>query len=56
MEGVKTIGGYAFRDCAKLTAVAIGEAIETIGDYAFYGCEAFDLAANMPAPVPRQAD
>ena len=36
--GVKTIGGYAFRECEKLTSVTIQGSEVTVENYAFYKC------------------
>ena len=35
---VTNIVGYAFKDCPRLTSVAIGDSVKAIGDGAFYGC------------------
>ena len=37
-DGVKTIIGYAFKDCRGLTSVTIGNSVTCIDDYAFEGC------------------
>ena len=37
-KGVKTIGVYAFRDCALLTSVTIPEGVTTIEECAFFKC------------------
>lgn len=36
LEGVKSIGAYAFAECDKLHQIILPEGLETIGDYAFY--------------------
>ena len=35
---VKEIAAYAFRDCAKLTSVAVPDSVETMGYGVFRGC------------------
>ena len=37
-SGVTSIGYAAFKDCADLTSISMGDGIEKIGGYAFYGC------------------
>ena len=37
-NGVTSIGGYAFYDCANLTDVVIPDSVTSIGSNAFYGC------------------
>ena len=38
-DGVTMIGGHAFADCKKLSAVTIPSSVKTIGNSAFYGCK-----------------
>ena len=38
VEGVTSIGEWAFSDCKGLTSVMIGNGVISIGKYAFYGC------------------
>ncbi len=38
MDGVTTIGSYAFEGCANLTSVSISNSVTGIGDDAFYRC------------------
>ena len=38
VEGVTSIGEYAFSGCSGLTSVMIGNGVISIGKYAFYGC------------------
>ena len=35
---VTTIKDYAFKDCAKLKSVTLGEGLKTIGSHSFSGC------------------
>ncbi len=37
-EGVKTIGGFAFRNCTGLTSIEIPDSVTKIDDCAFSGC------------------
>ena len=37
-SGATSIGYAAFKDCADLTSISMGDGIEKIGGYAFYGC------------------
>ncbi len=37
---LKTIGNYAFKDCVKLSELALNKGLESIGDAAFWGCKA----------------
>ena len=39
LKGCTMIGGYAFKNCDKLTSIIIGNSIITIGPHAFSGCE-----------------
>lgn len=38
IEGVKTIGRYAFYNCPNLSVISIPSSISWIGDHAFYHC------------------
>lgn len=39
-DSLKTIGDYAFYNCASLAEIVFGSGLETIGNYAFSGCAA----------------
>ncbi len=47
LEGVTSIGNYAFRTCSKLTSITIPNSVTLIGDYAFYDCT---LLASVTIP------
>lgn len=49
-SGVKLIGDYAFRGCAKLTSISIPNGITNIGDWAFMGCTGL-TAIDIPNTV-----
>ena len=38
LEGVRSISNFAFRECVKLTKVAIPNSVTSIGSYAFNNC------------------
>ena len=38
LDGVTSIGDYAFYSCTGLTSETIPDSVTSIGDYAFYGC------------------
>jgi hypothetical protein len=50
LEGVKTIGNYAFERCESLTSVKIPSTVEEIGEYAFIGCESL-VSVTIPEGV-----
>lgn len=39
LQGITTIGGYAFYYCASLTSIEIPNSVISIGDSAFYRCQ-----------------
>ena len=39
-DGIKSIGEYAFKDCADITAVTISDSVDTMGYQMFNGCTA----------------
>ena len=39
MEGVTSVGSWAFEDMTEITEVVFSDTVETIGSLAFYGCE-----------------
>ena len=45
VDGVETIGAYAFYECNNLTTVEIPNSITSIGAYAFYGCSSLTEVA-----------
>jgi hypothetical protein len=52
-ESVKTIGSYAFADCARLTSVVLPAGLESIYKYAFAGCrelKTVKVQARIPPP------
>ena len=49
-EGVTTIGGGAFQECAKLSEVILPESITTLGDAAFAGCDALSVM-TLPSGI-----
>lgn len=48
LDGVKSIGKYAFSKCQELTEVIIADSVTEVKDGAFYGCEALEKV-TMPA-------
>lgn len=50
VDGVTSIGDYAFANCTELTDVTIGASVTTIGTYAFYRCTALE-AITIPENV-----
>lgn len=42
LDGVTTIGDYAFKDCFNLTSISGCDFVKTIGDGAFYGCSSLE--------------
>lgn len=40
LQGVTSIGSYAFSGCSGLTSVTIGNGVTSIGKFAFYDCHA----------------
>ena len=49
-DGVTSIGDYAFRDCSKLTSIAIPASVTSIGHAAFHSCSSLTSIA-IPAGV-----
>ena len=47
---VKSIGNYAFYDCAGLTSIELPEGVTSIGNYAFCGCTGL-TSIEFPASV-----
>ncbi|MGN0855193.1 MAG: leucine-rich repeat domain-containing protein, partial [Kiritimatiellia bacterium] len=47
-QGVTSIGGYAFYNCASLKRVTILEGVKSIGSYAFFGCTSLK-SVTIPA-------
>lgn len=41
-EGIRTIGSYAFADCAELTSAVLPESLVWAGSYAFYNCKSLN--------------
>lgn len=52
VEGVTSVGAYAFRNCTNLSEVIIGESVQYIGEGAFYNCEKLSkitIKGNAPS-------
>ena len=49
-EGVKSVGAYAFRNCAELTSVTLPAGVQTIGEAAFNDCAAL-TSVTLPEGV-----
>ena len=47
---VKSIGNYAFYDCAGLTSIELPEGVTSIGNYAFCGCTGL-TSVEIPSSV-----
>ena len=47
LDGVTSIGTYAFRNCDNLTSIVIPNSVTSIGTYAFWGC---DSLTNVVIP------
>ena len=48
-HGLKSLGGYAFRDCSSLSGtLSLPESLESIGFWCFYGCGM--LSGNLVLP------
>ena len=45
IEGLSSIGRYAFRDCRALTSITIPNSVTSIGKFAFYICQALTSIA-----------
>lgn len=43
IRGVTSVGSYAFKDCSKITEVALSTSTSSIGTYAFVGCIGLDI-------------
>ena len=50
MEGVTSLGGYAFGWCPALEGVTLPDGLTTITEFAFYGCHALKTV-TIPASV-----
>ena len=50
LEGVISIGGYAFEGCSSLTSINIPSSVISIGGYAFEGCSSL-TSINIPSSV-----
>ena len=38
LDGITSIGGFAFYNCTGFTSITIPDSVTSIGDYAFYNC------------------
>ena len=50
-SGIKTVGDYAFQNCASLTSVSLGNDLKYLGKYAFGNCTALatvELGTKAP--------
>ena len=52
-EGLKVIGGQAFKSCTGLTKLVLPESLEVIGKEAFAGCVKLKGAVKLPNNVKR---
>ena len=48
--GVKSVGAYAFRNCAELTSVTLPAGVQTIGEAAFNDCAAL-TSVTLPEGI-----
>ncbi|MBE5874930.1 MAG: hypothetical protein E7287_11100 [Lachnospiraceae bacterium] len=50
MDGVTSVGVFAFRECQNLQQVIFGKSVTTLGDFSFYNCQKLkdvDLPNNI---------
>ncbi len=50
VEGITSVGNYAFRDCTNLKEIEIPKSVLSIGNYAFYGCKGL-TSVSIPDSV-----
>ena len=50
VEGLETIGDYAFSNCSSLKSITIPDSVKTIGDYAFNWCSSL-TSITIPSSV-----
>ncbi len=49
-EGLKSIGGYAFQNCNRITSVTIPDGVTDIGPFAFAGCSGL-MHVDLPGSL-----
>lgn len=52
LEGLTSIGNYAFYNCTQLTNITIPNSVTSIGDYAFYNCDNLAIMKLLPTTPP----
>jgi hypothetical protein len=55
LEGITSIGRYAFANCTLLTSVTIPDSVTDIRNYAFYGCSSL-TSVTLPDSITSIAD